>query len=99
MRSFKKVLFLLNIFLNQTCILVTFNDVLTLKKFLWLYVQFVRCHLEFAVPAWSPWSVADIVLLEKFQQREVNLTNICGKIISTGDYKLCKQDGWRLISF
>ena len=38
-----------------------------------MYVQFVQCHLEFAVPVWSPWLVADINLLEKVQQRVVNL--------------------------
>ena len=38
-----------------------------------LFVQFVQCHLELAVPAWSPWSVADIDLLERVQQRAVNL--------------------------
>ena len=41
--------------------------------FLKLYTQFVRCHLKFAVPVWSPWSVADIDILEKVQKREVNL--------------------------
>ena len=28
--------------------------------FVRLYTQFVRCHLEFAVPAWSPWTGRDI---------------------------------------
>ena len=28
------------------------------KVFLLLYKQFVRCHLEFAIPAWSPWLVS-----------------------------------------
>ena len=28
------------------------------KVFLQLYKQFVRCHLEFAIPAWSPWLVS-----------------------------------------
>ena len=43
------------------------------KTFLQLYKQFVRCHLEFAVPAWSPWTAADIDVLEKVQKRAVNL--------------------------
>ena len=38
--------------------------------FLKLYVQFVRCHLEFAV--WSPWHLGDIETLEKVQRRAVN---------------------------
>ena len=29
------------------------------KTFIQLYKQYVRPHLEFAVPAWSPWSVGD----------------------------------------
>lgn len=43
------------------------------KVFLQLYKQFVRCHLEFAVPAWSPWADGDIDLLEHVQRRVVNL--------------------------
>ena len=37
-----------------------------------LYVQYVRPHLEFASPAWSPWSELDKSLLEKVQNRAVN---------------------------
>ena len=40
--------------------------------FLKLYVQFVRCHLEFASPVWSPWHLGDIETLEKVQRRAVN---------------------------
>ena len=42
------------------------------KVFLLLYKQFVRCHLEFAIPAWSPWLVQDIEILERVQKRAVN---------------------------
>ena len=42
------------------------------KVFLLLYKQFVRCHLEFAIPAWSPWLVQDIEILEWVQKRAVN---------------------------
>ena len=38
-----------------------------------LYIQFVRCHLEFAVPAWCPWTAGDIESLERVQRRAVNL--------------------------
>ena len=31
------------------------------------------CHLEFAVPAWSPWLQGDIETLEKVQCRAINL--------------------------
>ena len=39
--------------------------------FLRLYNQYVRPHLEFAVPAWSPWTQEDRERLEKVQQRAV----------------------------
>ena len=40
--------------------------------FLKLNVQFVRCHLEFASPVWSPWHLGNIETLEKVQMRAVN---------------------------
>ena len=41
--------------------------------FLRLYIQYVRPHLEFASPAWSPWLEADKEVLEKVQRRAVNM--------------------------
>ena len=50
------------------------------KVFLQLYKQFVRCHLEFAVPAWSPWLLGDIEILERVQKRAINMiTGLQGK--------------------
>ena len=43
------------------------------RTFLQLYKQFVRCHLEFAVPVWSPWLLGDIEVLEKVQKRALNM--------------------------
>ena len=43
------------------------------RTFLQIYKQYVRPHLEFSVPAWSPWSVADKDLLEKVQERAVRM--------------------------
>ena len=43
--------------------------------FIRLYKTYVRCHLEFAVPAWSPWSAHDIDILEKVQIRAVNMVS------------------------
>ena len=43
------------------------------KVFLQLYKSFVRCHLEFAVTSWAPWSNGDIDILERIQRRAVNL--------------------------
>jgi hypothetical protein len=39
--------------------------------YLGLYKQYVRPHLEFASPAWSPWNMGNINCLEKVQQRAV----------------------------
>lgn len=41
--------------------------------FLRLYKQYVRPHLEFAVPAWSPWLKGDIETLEKVQEKAVKM--------------------------
>jgi hypothetical protein len=43
------------------------------KVYLQLYKQYVRPHLDFATQAWSPWQRADIEVLEKVQQRAVNM--------------------------
>ena len=45
------------------------------KHFLKLYCQYVRPHLEFSVPAWSPWLHADINTLEKVQQRAMTMVS------------------------
>ena len=37
-----------------------------------LYKQYVRCHLETAVQAWSPWLVQDIEKIEAVQRRAIN---------------------------
>jgi hypothetical protein len=34
-----------------------------------LYAQYVRPHLEFAAPAWAPWTAGDKACLEKVQER------------------------------
>ena len=38
-----------------------------------LYKQYLRPHLEFAVTAWSPWSVADKESLERVQRMAVKM--------------------------
>ncbi len=37
------------------------------RTFVKLYKQYVRPHLEFASPAWSPWNVSEQEELEKVQ--------------------------------
>ena len=45
------------------------------KHFLRLYTQYVRPHLEFASSAWSPWTAADIQVLEKVQEQALRFTH------------------------
>ena len=47
--------------LNQITKAFLYSDRVT---FLRLYTQFVRCHLEFVVTAWSTWTVGDRDTLE-----------------------------------
>jgi hypothetical protein len=48
--------------------------------FVKMYVQYVRPHLEFAAPAWAPWSVADKACLEKVQERAVRaISSLTGR--------------------
>jgi hypothetical protein len=41
--------------------------------FLKLYKQYVRPHLEFAMPVWSPWLESDKQVLENVQKKFVNM--------------------------
>ncbi len=43
--------------------------------FVHLYMQYVRPHLEFASPAWSPWSESDKAVLEKIQRRAITMVS------------------------
>ena len=47
-----------------------FRDKDTFKS---LYVQYVRPHVEFAAPAWAPWTVEDKQVLERVQQQAVKM--------------------------
>ena len=40
-----------------------------------VYKQYVRLHLEFAVTAWSPWTVADKECLERVQMRAIKMVS------------------------
>ena len=41
--------------------------------FLRLYKQYVRPHLEFATPSWTPWLAGDKEVLEKVQEKAVKM--------------------------
>ncbi len=43
------------------------------RTFVRLYKQYVRPHLEFASPAWSPWNLGDQEKLEKVQEKAVKM--------------------------
>jgi hypothetical protein len=43
--------------------------------FVKLYKQYVRPHLEFSSPAWSPWLQGDKDILEKVQEKAVNMVS------------------------
>ncbi len=55
--------------------------------FLRLYKQYVRPHLEFASPAWSPWLQGDIDTLEKVQAKTVKM--VAGLKGETYQGKVC----------
>jgi hypothetical protein len=49
-----------------------FRDRCTFVK---LYKTYVRPHLEFCTPAWSPWTQADIDCIEKVQMKMVSMVS------------------------
>jgi hypothetical protein len=58
--------------------------------FVRLYKQYVRPHLEFAVPAWSPWLEADKNILESVQKKAVKWVS---GLTSTEYEDRCKELG------
>jgi hypothetical protein len=45
------------------------------KTFVKLYITYVRPHLEFCTPAWSPWTRTDIECLENVQKEMVGMVS------------------------
>ena len=61
--------------LGQMARAFTYRD----KNWVYLYITYVRHHLEYAVQAWNPWLKADIECLERVQRRAVNMVSgLCG---------------------
>ena len=56
--------------LNQIARTFHYRDRIT---FLNLYKRYVRVHLEFSTPAWNPWQIGDINMLEKVQRKAVSM--------------------------
>ena len=66
-----------NAVLGQLSRGVTYRDK---ECFMSLYQTYVRPHLEYAVAAWSPWTLGDKEVLEAVQRRAVRMvTNLTGK--------------------
>ena len=64
-----------------------YRNKITFKK---LYIQYVRPHLEFAAPAWSPWSQEDKNKLGRVQRKAVGM--ISGLKSGSNEEK-CKELG------
>ena len=66
-----------NSVLGQLCRGVGYRDK---DVFIDLYKTYVRPHLEYAVQAWSPWTMGDKEVLEAVQRRAVKaVSNLRGK--------------------
>ena len=61
-----------NAILGQLCRSFHYRDRFT---FINLYKTYVRCHLEYCSPAWSPSSQSDIDILERVQKRAVGMVS------------------------
>jgi ribonuclease P/MRP protein subunit RPP40 len=59
--------------LGQICRNFHYRDSPDRHTFLRLHKQYVRPHLEFSSPAWSPWLQGDIDTLEKVQEKAVKM--------------------------
>ena len=76
-RHCKKVADTANAVLRQLTKNLHFRDRHVFKK---PHIQYVRAHLEFASPAWSPWNETDKSTIEKVQIRAVNqISDLQGK--------------------
>ena len=59
-----------NTVLSQISKVFHYRDRFTFKK---LYIQYVRPHLEYAVPVWNPWLQRDIDLIEGVQKKAIRM--------------------------
>lgn len=66
-----------NAVLGQIARAVSYRDK---ETFLKLFRTYCRPHLEYCVPAWSPWTQGDKDILENVQKRAINMvTNFKGR--------------------
>ena len=62
------------------------------RTFVGLYKLYVRPHLEFASAAWSPWTRADIDVLEKVQKRAIGIISGMGGLDYAERLRALKMD-------
>ena len=60
--------------LGQILKMFHFRDKVT---YIALYKRYVRCHLEFSGPVWSPWMTQDIEVLEKYKKEQFGQCLVC----------------------
>jgi hypothetical protein len=65
------------------------------KIFVDLYKQYVRPHLEFSVPAWSPWTAHDIENIESVQKKAVKMVS---GLISKEYEARCREIGIKTLA-
>jgi hypothetical protein len=63
--------------------------------FIRLYVQNVRPHFKFAVPAWSPWLETDEEALEKVPTPRRAIQMVSGFKAHTNEARLKASPRWR----
>ena len=72
------------------CILVKCLTYRDKYHYIRLYKTYVRCHLEYAVQAWNPWSKEDIENLEAVQKRAIRY---CHGLVGTSYEEKLKEVG------
>ena len=66
-----------NSILGQMSRAVHYRDPKTWTK---LYIMYIRPHLEYATPAWRPWTARDIDKIENVQKRALNQITTLGHL-------------------
>ena len=60
------------------------------KTWIGLYKSYVRPHVEYSTPCWSPWTARDIEMIESVQERAINM---CSSLKGTTYLEKLKEVG------